>query len=87
MNLFDGKTLTILHCLEPATRDYQNMKMALLQVEDARHQFQRAFLQDKEIVEQFAPRLSSYLEQWMEKDETSQNFQGFQDMVLRTQFQ
>ncbi|XP_045106677.1 centrosomal protein of 63 kDa-like [Portunus trituberculatus] len=92
MNLFDGKPLNILHRLEAATRNYAGMKKALLQaygktVEDARSQFQSAMLQDKETVPQFHARLASYLDQWLEKDETPKIVDGIRDLMLRTQLE
>ncbi|MPC57098.1 hypothetical protein E2C01_051072 [Portunus trituberculatus] len=89
MNLFDGKPLNIL---EAATRNYAGMKKALLQaygktVEGVRSQFQSAMLQDKETVSQFHARLASYLDQWIEKDETPKTVVGIRDLMLRTQLE
>ncbi|XP_076028738.1 uncharacterized protein LOC143017759 [Oratosquilla oratoria] len=73
-------------------RDYEGMKKALLlaygkTLEDARDQYQRAVLQDKETVAQFCARLKSYLDHWMEKDETPQTVEGLRDLMLRTQLE
>ncbi|KAK3881580.1 hypothetical protein Pcinc_013962 [Petrolisthes cinctipes] len=92
INLFDGKALSILHRLDSTARDYENMKKALLQaygltVDDARNQFWRASLQDKETVAQFSARLTSYLDQWLEKAETPKTLEGVKDLLLRTQLE
>ncbi|XP_076037605.1 uncharacterized protein LOC143023037 [Oratosquilla oratoria] len=92
MNLFDGKPLDIIHRLDSSMRDYEGMKKALLlaygkTLEDARDQYQRAMLQDKETVAQFCARLKSYLDHWMEKDETPQTVEGLRDLMLRTQLE
>ncbi|XP_076043623.1 uncharacterized protein LOC143026738 [Oratosquilla oratoria] len=92
MNLFDGKPLDIIHRLDSSMRDYEGMKKALLlaygkTLEDARDQYQRAMLQDKKTVDQFCARLKSYLDHWMEKDETPQTVEGLRDLMLRTQLE
>ena len=91
-SLFDGKALDILHGIYNDSSTFETMKAALLKaygltVEDTKLQFHRARLQEKETATQFLDRLKTYLDQWMEKDETPNTREGVIDLILRNQLE
>lgn len=91
-SLFDGKPLEILHRLNASDKTYCSMKSALMRaygltVDDAKLQFNRAMMQDRETATQFLVRLSGYLDQWLEKDGTPDTKEGIRDLVLRFQLE
>ncbi|ROT82642.1 putative uncharacterized protein K02A2.6-like [Penaeus vannamei] len=91
-SLFEGKPLEILHRLDASDKTYLSMKSALMRaygltVDEAKLQFNRAMMQDKETAAQFLVRLSGYLDQWLEKDGTPNTKEGLRDLVLRSQLE
>ncbi|ROT71566.1 hypothetical protein C7M84_010101 [Penaeus vannamei] len=88
----EGKPLEILHRLDASDKTYLSMKSALMRaygltVDEAKLQFNRAMMQDKETAAQFLVRLSGYLDQWLEKDGTPNTKEGLRDLVLRSQLE
>ena len=91
MSLFEGQALEIIHRLDENSREYKDMKEALLSaygksVEELKRQFFAATLGDDETAVQFAARLKGYLEQWRRKDGAEDTAEGIKDLILRAQY-
>ncbi|MPC45215.1 hypothetical protein E2C01_038907 [Portunus trituberculatus] len=76
VTLFEGKPLEIIHRLDPANRDYKNMKEALLAAyglpaEKLKEQFFSASMNSNETASQFASRLEAYLRSSLQSDSPS----------------
>ena len=91
MSLFEGQALEVIHRLDENSREYEDMKEALLSaygksVEQLKEQFFSATLGDDETAVQFAARLKGYLEQWRRKDGAEDTLEGLKDLILRAQY-
>ena len=91
MSLFEGQALEIIHRLDQDSREYGDMKEALLAaygktVEELKRQFFSASLGEDETAIQFAARLKGYFEQWRRKDGAEDTVDGIRDLILRAQY-
>ena len=91
MSLFEGQALEVIHRLDENSREYEDMKEALLSaygksVEELKEQFFSATLGDDETAVQFAARLKGYFEQWRRKDGADNSLEGIKDLILRAQY-
>lgn len=90
MSLFEGKALEVIHRLDDNSREYKDMKEALLaaygmSVDDLKYQFSSASINDDETAIQFAARLKGYLDQWLKKDGAEETVEGVKDLILCAQ--
>lgn len=87
-----GEALKVFGRLSPEdSLDYQSTKMALLQrfrftAEGYREKFRQSKPEDGETGKQYATRLQSYFDRWLEMSETDEDFASVRNLIVAEQF-
>lgn len=87
-----GEALTVIgRMTAEESLDYSKVKKALLQrfkftAQGYQEKFRKARAEDGETGKQFAARLSSYFDHWVEMTNISKTYEGLRDLVLSEQF-
>lgn len=87
-----GEALKVFGRLSPEdSMDYQSTKVALLQrfrftAEGYREKFRQSKPEDGETGKQYATRLQSYFDRWLEMSETDEDFASVRNLIVAEQF-